>query len=360
MKLTVIGALFRKDFQDGLHNYQILLMVLSPIVLSLLFSNLFKESKERAMLPRVGVIASPQQPLLKQFTTESTGVRLVFCQTVSELETRILEGDIGFGLVLPTQMLITPSVKGNAKVSLFYPAEIPQYAVDRMQTNLERELRRFLSLPAPQLPIELEMKPVGGRNGIARSFSGDLFPMLVLMAMGMVGFLGVPLSFAEEKEKCTLHALFLTPASPAELIIGKSLFGFCLIGLTVLLMVLVNQRFEGDQVYFWLFTMIGACLCIFIGLLVSFFAPTQGAVNAIGTTLFMFFQIVPNLSNSSEILKTISPFVPSTFISRGLKKAMFLDLSKVDISADLAPSICMMLLSYLAVFLCFRYRQSNI
>lgn len=360
MKVRSVWALFRKDFLDGLHNYQVLLMVCTPVVLSLIFSNLFKEPKEKALLPKVGVIASPQQPLLKQFTAEDTGVKLIFCQTLADLETRIIEGEVGFGLVLPNQMMVGSSPVADAKLSILYPADLPPYAMERLQTNLEREVRRFLNLPTPPLPVALELRPVGGRLQNNRSFSGDLFPMLVLMAMGMVGFLGLPLSFVEEKEKRTLHALLLTPATPGELTIGKSLFWFGLIILTVLAMQVLNHRFEGDQMYFWLVTTIGSFLCIFVGLLISFFAPNQGAVNAIGTTLFMFFQLVPNLSQSSEILKTVSPVIPSTFISRGLKKAMFLDLGKVDIVTDLVVLTCFTLVAYLAVFLCFRHRQADL
>lgn len=360
MKVSTIWALFRKDFQDSLHNYQVLLMVFTPIVLSLIFSNLFKEPKDKAMLPKVGIIASPQQPLLQQFTADTAGIKLLFCQTVPELETRIIEGEVNFGLVLPGTLLASGSSQEGLQISILYPADLPPYAMDRLQANLEREIRRFLNIPTPPLPVKLDLQPVGGRLHSQRSFSGDLFPMLVLMAIGMVGFLGLPLSFVEEKEKRTLHALFLTPVTPSELIIGKSLFWFALVTLTVAVMQALNQRFEGDQLYFWILTLIGAALCIFVGLLISFFAPNQGAVNAIGTSLFLFFQLVPNLSQSSEVLKAISPLIPSTFISRGLKKAMFMDLAKVDIGTDLAILACYTLLVYLAVFLCFRYRQTQV
>jgi ABC-2 type transport system permease protein len=360
MRPRIIWAIFRKDVLDGIRNYQVLLIILTPIFLSLLFNSLYRESKVKTMLPKIGVIGLADHPLLKKFREEDSGVKLLFYQTRQDLDAKIIEGEIGFGVILPATLAAADREGNKSKLVLVYPAGLPGYTVERMQITLEQQIRQCFHLAPPPLPIDIEMSPVGGDKAGDHAFSNDFFPMLMLMAMGMVGFLAMPLSFVEEKEKRTIHALFLTPIRSGELIIGKSLFGLCLILGTIGTMILVNQRFDGNWPYLWAFVLLGALQCLFIGLLVAIFAKSQGSVNAFGTATFMMFQLVPNLSQSSELMRAASTFVPSTYIGRGLKKALFLDLSKVDIHGDLAVVASCCLVAYLAVFLCLRFRRHEI
>ena len=334
-------------------------MIITPIVLSLLFTNIFSESKSKTHQPKVGIIASEQNPLLAQLASETAGLRLFFFQTRQELEAQILENEMNFGLILPNRFDVIGADDKRPALTILYPSTLPPFSMERVKAALEGGLRKHLGLPPPPLPIDITMAPVGKTDAEDHSFGSDLFPMLVLMAMGMVGLLGLPLSFVEEKEKRTLYALFLTPTNASDLIIGKSLFSLVLILGTILAMVTLNSRWSGNVVYFWLFALLGALICIFLGLLISLFAKNQASVNAVGTTLFMFFQLIPNLQRASDLMKTLSPLVPSTFIVDGIKKAMFLDLTKVDIQTDLAIVVCWALATYLAVFVCFKYRQTE-
>ncbi len=360
MNPHVVWALFRKDIQDSFKNYQILLMVATPILLSLLFSSIFTETKSKALQPKIGVMASPMQPLLERFKAEKFGVKIQFFQDRKSMEAKVVEGEVGFGLILPDSLNASGEAAQRPRLTLIYPAQAPEYAVERMHSALDQEIRGILGIPLPPLPVEISLEPIGGSGPGSHSFSGDLFPMLVLMAMGMVGFLGLPLSFVEEKERRTLYALFLTPTSSEELILGKSLFSLFLILLTIFAMVVLNNRWEGSILLFWTFAISGSLLCIFIGLIIALVAENQASVNAIGTSLFMFFQLVPNLSKTSEIMKSLSPLVPSTFISNGIKKSMFLDLSMVNIKLDLGIVLALTLTAYLLVFLVFKYRRTNI
>ncbi len=111
--------------------------------------------------------------------------------------------------------------------------------------------------------------------------------------------------------------------------------------------------------YFWLFVVLGSFMCIFTGLIISMFAKTQASVNAMGTTVFMFFQLVPNLRHSSELIKSFSHFIPSTFIFSGIKKSLYLDLSKVDITNDLLIVAATCLISYFIALLLFKVKKAD-
>lgn len=352
-----ILALFKKDLLDASRNYHVLLLVATPIILSLLFSNLFSESRSSTMMPRVGVLAPAGSPLLEKLQPKEFGIRIVSFSSRDEMESRIAEGEVSFGLMLPAVFPTASSPRGLPKLTMIYPVETPEYAVERFRNTLEGELRKFLGKPAPPLPIELSFEPIGGSSAKQRSFGGDMLPMLILMALGMIGLLALPLSFAEEREKHTLDALFLTPTTTTELIVGKCLFSFVLQHATVLAMVALNGRWDGNQPYFWLFVSLGSVMFLLVGLFIAAVAETQASVNAMGSSLFLCFQMIPTLSATNDLLRMAANVVPSTYVLRGIRKALFLDLTKVDILGDLLILAIVTGFLYLITRIVFRRMQ---
>ena len=360
MRPSHVWALFRKDIFDILRNYQVLALVITPIVLSLIFSGVYRESRSKTILPKLGVVGAENHPLLVRFEGKDFGVKLVFCISRDALETKIIEGELSFGLLLPAMGSDTAVLGDKPTMTLIFPTGLSEFMVERLKGDFEREIRKISGIPEIELPIRIEMSPVGGEARADRAMSSDFFPMLMLMVMGMIGFLGMPLSIVEEKEKRTLFALFLTPLRTGELILGKTSFSMMLVLLTILTMLGLNHQPVDHPLVFWTIIVLGTGFCLMIGLLIAMVAQSQASVNAIGSTLFMFFQLIPNLSQTSELLKTISPMVPSTYIFRGVKKAMFLDLTKVPVTNDLLILGGWALAAYLAVWCFLRFRRSSL
>lgn len=352
-----IIALFKKDLLDAARNYHVLLLIATPIILSLLFSNLFSESRASTMMPRVGVLAPGGSPLLERLQPKDFGIRIVSFSSRDEMESHIAEGELSFGLILPTTLSSATSPSALPKLTMIYPVETPEYAVERFRATFEGELRKYLGKPAPPLPVELSFEPIGGSTAKQRSFGGDMLPMLILMAMGMIGLLALPLSFAEEREKHTIDAIFLTPTTTTELIIGKCLFSFVLQHATVFAMVALNWRWDGNQPFFWLFVSLGSVMFLLVGLFIAAIAETQASVNAMGSSLFLCFQMVPTLSATNDFLRMAANIVPSTYVLRGIRKALFLDLSKVDIVGDLLILAVVTAVFYLVTRIVFRRMQ---
>ncbi|MBI3039100.1 hypothetical protein HYY75_08645, partial [bacterium] len=195
MNLRVVLAIFQKDFLEGLKNHQVLLMLATPVVLSLIFSNLYSDTKAKTLLPKVGIIGN-DHPLLSRFSQENFGVRLAFFKTRKELEARILEGEVAFGMIITGLLDINQMRQGKiSRLILLYPNGIPDYTAERMQYTLDREIRQFLDVPAATSPVDIQMVPIGDLKEKESAFGNDFFPMWILMTLGMVGFLGVPISF---------------------------------------------------------------------------------------------------------------------------------------------------------------------
>lgn len=356
MNTRVITAIFKKDLLDSLRNYQVILMVLTPIVLSLLFTNVMSGSKTAAALPEIGVISSPQQPLIESLTGKGLSKKITFFQDRHDLESAILEGRVRFGIILPE--IIAHGNKGQP-VTLLYPPHIPDFGVETLKSVFEAEIRSQLSMTPQPLPFEFKVEAVAGTTSNANAMADSMFPMLMVMAMGMVGFLALPMAIVEEREKGTLNAIFLTPIKTGEFIAGKSLFSLFLSLTTIFVMLSVNRKWSDNSGYLVLIIFSGTLMTIFTGLIIANFAKTQAAVNAIGTTLFLFFQMIPSLQHSSEVVRSVAPFVPSTYIFSGLRKAMFLDLAKVTINDDILTIVIMTTVAYLVAHAVYRFKKAD-
>lgn len=357
MNARVIMAIFRKDLLDSLRNYQVILMVLTPIILSLLFTNIMSGSKTASALPEIGIISSPQQPLIESLVGKGLSKKITFYQNRNDLESAILEGTVGFGIILPE--IISARNSKNQPVTLLYPPHIPDFGVETLKSAFEAEIRAQLKIQPPPLPFEFRVEVVAGSTSNANALADRMFPMLMVMAMGMVGFLALPMAIVEEREKGTLNAIFLTPIKTSEFITGKSLFSLFLSLTTIVIMLSLNDKWSANSGYMLLIILSGTLMTIFTGLIIANFAKTQAAVNAVGTTLFLFFQMIPSLQHSSDIVRSAAPFVPSTYIFSALRKAMFLDLAKVTINDDILIILMLTAVAYLVAHVIYRFKKAD-
>ncbi|GAB4269693.1 MAG: ABC transporter permease [Candidatus Rifleibacteriota bacterium] len=359
MKLKPILAILKKDLRDGAKNYQIILMVLTPIILSLLFSSFLSSSRSRNALPEIGIISNPRQPLINALSDKGLSKKIIYYKDRQKLESDILEGKVRFGIILPEVISANTNFKKGLTVTLLYPPHIPDFGIESLKTAFESEIRAQLKLTPPPLPFEFKLEAVSGSKSKTGSISESMFPMLLVMSMGMVGFLALPMAIVEEKEKGTLNAIFLTPIKTSEFIVGKTLFSFLLSFLTIFTILTLNGKWGDNWPYVLLFSILGILMVVFLGLVVSLFAKTQGSVNAIGTPLFLFFQMIPSLQHSSELIGKIAPLVPSTYLFSGFRKALFLDLSKVEINLDIYTVASLTCLAYIICFVSFKLKKAD-
>lgn len=359
MNLKAIFAIFKKDLRDGSKNYQIILMVLTPIVLSLLFSSVLSGSRSQSSIPEIGIISDPRQPLINSLTEKGLGKKIEFFKDRQQLESAILEGKVRFGIILPELISTKTNFTKGLSVVLLYPPHIPDFGVESLKSAFESEIRKQLNLNPAPLPFDFKAESVSGSKSKTGSASDRMFPMLIVMSMGMIGFLALPMAIVEEREKGTLNAIFLTPLKTSEFILGKTLFSFFLAFSTILVMVTINGKWGGNSGYLLLFVIMGILMTIFIGLIISLFAKTQGSVNAIGTTLFLFFQMIPSLQHSSEVVNKIAPLFPSTHLFSGIRKSLFLDLTKVGIRSDIFTVATLTATAYLISLILFKLKKAD-
>jgi ABC-2 type transport system permease protein len=231
----------------------------APIVISLVFSLIFGSWITDE--PKLGVVDDGSSQLLSMFTELDSIITKEY-DNDSDLKQAVGNGSIDMGILLPNGF--DDSVMGGEEVEL--TAYIWGESLARNRTilgatitNLLRELTRQEAL------LEVTSITLGNEETIP--WSERLLPLIVLMAVFLGGIFLPATSLINEKEKGTLQALVVTPASIQEIFVAKGLVGTLLSLVAGIVILLLNQGF-GDQLgLLFLVLVLGAIMAAQIGLL---------------------------------------------------------------------------------------------
>ncbi|PEE41058.1 ABC transporter permease [Bacillus pseudomycoides] len=140
--------------------------------------------------------------------------------------------------------------------------------------------------------------------------------IVVVMVMSMIVTIAQATLIAEEKEKHTLRVLMLSPASPIEVIVGKSLPIIILsIVLNFVSLFLLNVL-QGSILLLSVIIVIGTLLFIILGTLVGLLAKSLVQVSVITTPISMILLMGPILNEviKNEMIKKVVSYLPTNHI----------------------------------------------
>ena len=116
----------------------------------------------------------------------------------------------------------------------------------------------------------------------------------VLILTTIVGGLLISTSLIEEREKKTLNAILITPLTPGEAILAKSLFGL-FIGLTLgVIILLLNGSLTGGLILILVFLILGTLFSVGLGLMAGVVMDSITDLIA-RMKIFNFFLVLPAL-----------------------------------------------------------------
>jgi ABC-2 type transport system permease protein len=186
-------------------------------------------------------------------------------------------------------------------------------AADKLAGEMERYLETLLQAPV-QLTVEGNMvyPPAKGTGTL-----GMTAAVLALVLITTGGFL-VPYLIFEEKQTHTMDALLVSPASAADITIGKALAGiaYCLTAMAVVL------AFNYSSVVGWsaafLAVLVGALLAVGVGLLMGTLFETaqqMGAWMIIPIGALMAPIMLAMLGSLPPILEALLPWLPTVALA---------------------------------------------
>ncbi|MFD3446646.1 ABC transporter permease [Microbacteriaceae bacterium 4G12] len=146
----------------------------------------------------------------------------------------------------------------------------------------------------------------------------------VVMSLVMVGSFVQAMMIAEEKEKNTLRVLMLSPASPLEVLMGKSAITF----LITMIICIVSLLFFGmpKANMFVLFTVltISAILFIAIGTIIGLLSRAVTDTSIIGLPILMVLMMGPffEMLFDNKIVSKIVSYMPTKHIMDSIYKVL--------------------------------------
>ena len=145
----------------------------------------------------------------------------------------------------------------------------------------------------------------------------------LLLLVVMVGMYVPSMMIAEEKEKNTIEVLLLSPATPAEVFIGKGALTIILMFFTSIILLIIG----GVEIRLLPVILVGTVLTsifsVFLGMVVGILSPNQMATGVIGMPVYLLLLLIPQLSVLGvEIINQIGKFLPTYYYFELLRLAL--------------------------------------
>ena len=259
MSLKRVGILLGKELWQGPKNFIFVWVLVMPVIISLVFSLIFGTLFDEK--PKLGVVDEGNSQLVTM-AEQLTSVLTKEYGNVSEIKQAVENGAVDVGMVLPADF--------DSSVMQGKEAELVTYiwgeSLAKNRTILGVTIANLVrELTGQEAPVEIEAITLGDEVSIP--WSDRLLPLVVLMAVFLGGLFLPAASVIDEKEKRTLEALVITPASVGDVFIAKGFMGVILSLFMGVVILVLNQAFGTEPALLILVLAFGAIMAAEIGLL---------------------------------------------------------------------------------------------
>lgn len=313
MQPRIILAIAKKDIVDAVKNAYILFALILPVGMSVLFS--FMLPKDRPL--DIVIYDAGQSRLVEQLKV-NPAVKLIPVNAADEVPKRVKEGALG-GLALPDDFDAAVAAGKTPELRVYYNRRRALGEQTALRQILEGALRAMAgqAMPANLVPYDVTSS---GKEGERPEFDLASFYLIILlvMALCMVGTFIVPTILVEEKEKRTLQAVLVSPASYADLVAGKALVGLFYALLIALLLLLLNKGFAGNAAVTILAVVLGSLFLVLVGLLMGALFSTMTQVNT-WSSIVMLALLIPAMfilpPQPPAPFSTITRLIPTSYMA---------------------------------------------
>ncbi len=292
--LRIIGAITAKDLLEGLRNKSAISMVLSALFIVVLYRYLpvLTEANEpiRVLLYDAG--DATLVPILEN----SPALNVDTYATAARVEELLaLDGDSReLGLLIPANYDDVVAARDEPELTVYLMRWLSPEDARVMLQTLEGEIAALTGVSVRVVERRVDLAP----NGVG----GGLMPAVALVFVTlMVGIMVPTHLMLEEKRTKTLAALFVSPATVGQVVLGKALTGivYALLGAAVAFAFNHTLIAHGGLVL--LVAVLGALFSVGLGLLLGTLLDSQQQlmlwawVLLIPLTIPMFLSIMEDL-----------------------------------------------------------------
>ena len=178
----------------------------------------------------------------------------------------------------------------------------------------------------------------------------ETLPTWILMLVLLIGFIILPVQVAEEKEKKLLIGLLQTPIHEVQWLIAKLITGMILIATAVLFLHLLGRFGPVHYFNYFVFILVGSFCFSAYGIFLGFLCRKQASARTLGVIFFLPHLLPSAMSDVSQKLTAIAPYLPSNQLFRPLQSILLEDGRMMDMTFDL---VYLFLLGSLMFFLSY-------
>jgi ABC-2 type transport system permease protein len=366
MNLRTTLAIAWKDFLDALRNARLLVIILMPVGFSVLYGYIFRDTPNSLEL----VVYTPDNSAFVTQLSQMEGVSLFVADSPEALRQTLDSESAALGVELPQDFDSELQAGNQPQVTLIYPDDLES---SRGAQRVVLQVFELISRRDPVVQLDIQPLHAPSESEAAQADTdGDISSLLqevdiltffiilwVMMGVTMNGSFLVPTLVVEEKDKKTLEAMLVTPASYLDIVGGKILVGMLYCLLTAFVVMALNQGFVGD-VWASIIIVILASACLtLIGLLIGSVIDNLTALNT-WASFIMLPLLLPGILaalplNLPGVLQTIFRAIPTYNIVRGLALSLTGRGGEIWLSAAILAVETVALLA--AVFWFIRRRE---
>jgi len=313
-----ILILLKKDFIDGKRDWQIMIVILMPLLLSLVMG--FSLSQDSISLPNVAILS-------KDKTAEKLFPNILFKKRImitdiKEGKKLLEKGKVHGIIIIPENLIEKPNKKLELKVILD-DSSISKSMI--LKTMVKKILENHFKI---SLPITLTFEKYRGL-----SIKQKMLPMWILLGIFMIGLTILPKSISTEKENKTLDALLLTSVTERDFLFSKVLWGAILIFLNSIILLYLNEGVSGNWFYMISIILAGTLVSVTIGIFIALVSPSESVSSLLSTFILLIMIMSTSIGDLSDKAEKFICFLPSYHVSKGFKAALYQkDLSSIWIN----------------------------
>ena len=317
MSAKSVLVLLRKELVSNAKNFMMVYVIVMPVILSLLVTLLFGDLFSTT--PELGYVDEGDS----RFASLISDVDFVDAKqydSADDLTYAVENGAVDIGVIIPAGFdgIIADSNAEQPNLHLYVWGE----RMHKDQVVIGSSLHDlFTDMAGRESAVVVEPVMLGEVSD-AKTIQERLLPLMVLMAVVLGGIIVPAMSLVEEKEKKTLKALVVTPASLEDIYVAKALFGIIASILMAVIILTINQMFNSGIEIILVTLLISATASASAGIMLgSAFKDStslMAAVKATGILLYApgILQIFPSVPSwVSHIFPTyymIGPIIEVT------------------------------------------------
>ena len=346
MRSRPMLAVARKDALDLILNPGTLAVLLIPMLVALIFAVL-----SAALSPNTPglLIYNPGGSAVEQVLSAGfPNAQITYAQSAGAVRAAFQEDGArpyAAGLVVPADFETSVLAGEPAQLYVYFNA---QDVSAQQQQLLKRALSDYSRhLAQPQTPVTLAASSINTADADSASMPlGPFYALLSVVTSFIVGASLMPNLLIEEKERKTLWMLLVSPATMTDVVAGKLLVGLVYqVGLSLVTLA-VQRAFTGQILVIVLFTLLGACLTVAMGLLVgSVFRSVH--VGGPFTGLIALFFLIPAFFAgpfgkmfAGSLVQQVLRLLPTYYLADGLLAALQDQATLQQVMADGVVALC--------------------